>query len=53
LLGYARVNRFVPHDSTADQWFDEGRFENYRNLGCVRALAAEKELREKIANALD
>ena len=53
LLGYARVNQSFPHDSTADQWFDEERFENYRNLGYVSALAAEKELRDKIADALD
>ena len=52
LLQYSRVNRSFPHDSTADQWFDEERFENYRNLGYVSALAAEKELRDKIADVL-
>jgi kumamolisin len=52
LLGYSRVNQSFPHDSTADQWFDEERFENYRNLGYVSALAAEKELRDKIADVL-
>jgi len=50
LLGYCRINQSFPHDSTADQWFDEERFENYRNLGYVSALAAEKELRDKIAD---
>jgi kumamolisin len=52
LLGYSQVNQAFPHDSTADQWFDEGRFENYRNLGYVSALAAEKELRDKMAEVL-
>lgn len=52
LLGYSRVNQSFPHDSTADQWFDEERFENYRNLGYVSALAAEKELRDKMAEVL-
>ena len=52
LLGYCRINQSFPHDSTADQWFDEERFENYRNLGYVSALAAEKEFRDKIADVL-
>ena len=52
LLGYSKVNQSFPHDSTADQWFDEARFENYRKLGYVSALAAEKELRDRIAHAL-
>jgi kumamolisin len=52
LLEYSKVNRSFPHDSTADQWFDEERFENYRNLGYLSALAAEKELRDKIADVL-
>jgi len=52
LLGYCRINQSFPHDSTADQWFDEERFENYSNLGYVSALAAEKELRDKIADVL-
>jgi kumamolisin len=52
LLGYSKVNQSFPHDSTADQWFDEERFENYRKLGYVSALAAEKELRDSMADAL-
>jgi len=52
LLGYSKVNQSYPHDSTADQWFDEERFENYRKLGYISALAAEKELRDRIADAL-
>jgi len=48
LLGYATINHAFPHDSTADQWFDEDHFENYRNLGYVTALSAKKELRDAI-----
>lgn len=33
LFQYALLNRAFPHDSTADQWFDETRFESYRTLG--------------------
>ncbi len=30
---YARQRRDFPHESTADQWFDESQFESYRRLG--------------------
>lgn len=30
---YAQSNHAFPHDSTADQWFDEAQFESYRMLG--------------------
>ncbi len=30
---YAQSNKAFPHDSTADQWFDEAQFESYRMLG--------------------
>ena len=30
---YAKSNKAFPHDSTADQWFDEAQFESYRMLG--------------------
>jgi hypothetical protein len=33
LLGYASVNSQFPHDSTANQFFDEAHFENYRAMG--------------------
>ena len=33
LLGYARTNNEFPHDSTANQFFDESHFENYRAMG--------------------
>ena len=52
LLRYAGVNQAFPHDSTADQWFDEDHFENYRYLGYVSALSAEKALRDAIGSVL-
>jgi hypothetical protein len=30
---YAQSNEAFPHDTTADQWFDESQFESYRMLG--------------------
>jgi hypothetical protein len=33
LLNYARTHPGFPHQSTADQWFDESQFESYRKLG--------------------
>jgi len=40
VLGYhSRVPQF-PHESTADQWFDETQFESYRRLGMYIAEKA-------------
>ncbi len=33
MLNYAAQNPSFPHQSTADQWFDESQFESYRRLG--------------------
>lgn len=33
LLRYAAENPEFPHQTTADQWFDESQFESYRALG--------------------
>jgi hypothetical protein len=33
LLNYRKVHPAYPHESTADQWFDETQFESYRALG--------------------
>lgn len=33
LLNYRKTNSGFPHQSTADQWFDETQFEAYRALG--------------------
>ena len=34
VLGYHNQVAQFPHESTADQWFDESQFESYRALGC-------------------
>jgi hypothetical protein len=33
VLGYHMKVPLFPHESTADQWFDESQFESYRRLG--------------------
>jgi predicted acylesterase/phospholipase RssA len=33
VLEYASAHTDFPHQSTADQWFDEAQFESYRKLG--------------------
>jgi len=33
IRAYASEKAAFPHDSTADQWFDEAQFESYRSLG--------------------
>jgi hypothetical protein len=33
VLNYRKANPAYPHQSTADQWFDEAQFESYRSLG--------------------
>jgi hypothetical protein len=33
VAAYARDHQSFPHESTADQWFDETQFESYRALG--------------------
>lgn len=33
VLNYRKTNKTFPHQSTADQWFDETQFETYRSLG--------------------
>ena len=33
VLAYKRTHGAFPHQSTADQWFDESQFESYRMLG--------------------
>jgi hypothetical protein len=33
VTAYAKAHPQFPHQSTADQWFDESQFESYRTLG--------------------
>jgi hypothetical protein len=40
---YAKLHPTFPHQTTADQWFDELQFESYRALGeYIGAHAAEE-----------
>ncbi|MGC2247559.1 MAG: patatin-like phospholipase family protein [Terriglobales bacterium] len=48
VLGYTTTNPSFPDDTTANQWFDEAHFENYRALGEVSGLAAEAAIREAL-----
>ena len=42
LLNYHKANATFPHESTADQWFNEDQFESYRALGyCIGMKAFE------------
>ena len=33
IYSYSRSSKLFPHESTADQWFNEAQFESYRALG--------------------
>ena len=39
LVNYKNAHAQFPHESTADQWFDESQFESYRKLGHHIGLA--------------
>ena len=45
VVGYATTNSSFPDDTTANQWFDEAHFENYRALGQITGNAAEMAIR--------
>jgi hypothetical protein len=45
VLAYHAKHEEFPHQSTADQWFDESQFESYRNLGYSAATAAWEDLK--------
>jgi hypothetical protein len=52
VLGYASTNPNFPHDSTANQWFDESHFENYRAMGEATGDAALDTIRKEISPLL-
>lgn len=52
ILGYATKNQSFPHDTTANQWFDEAHFENYRALGFATGAAASEVVATEICHAL-
>lgn len=45
VLAYADANRHFPHDTIANQWFDEAHFENYRALGEAAGNSAMESIR--------
>ncbi|GAB11407.1 hypothetical protein GOARA_068_00660 [Gordonia araii NBRC 100433] len=47
LLTYADNNPVFPHDSTSDQWFNEGQFAAYTELGRHLGAAATEALSTK------
>ena len=48
VLGYKATNPCFPDDSTANQWFDEAHFENYRALGRITGIAGEPTIRQAL-----
>jgi len=50
IMHYQRTQKDFPHESTADQFFDESQFESYRHLGyqvamrSIKAMKTDKEL---------
>jgi len=52
VLAYAIKDKAFPHDTTANQWFDEAHFENYRALGEASGSAASGEIAAEIQRVL-
>jgi len=54
IFNYSRLHPSFPHESTADQWFDESQFDSYRSLGrhiARRALGPAVAAARRGANA--
>jgi hypothetical protein len=52
VLAYAGVNKTFPNDTTANQWFDETHFENYRALGQATGASAKDAIEAAIRHVL-
>ncbi len=50
---YFDKHKTFPHQSTADQWFDELQFESYRALGEYIGNAAAAEIGKEISEVLE
>jgi hypothetical protein len=50
---YFDKHKTFPHQSTADQWFDELQFESYRALGEYIGNAAATEIGKEISGVLE
>jgi hypothetical protein len=53
VLAYGKKNQHFPHDTTANQWFDEAHFENYRALGEAAGDSAASQIADAIRNEID
>jgi predicted acylesterase/phospholipase RssA len=53
VLAYAGTNKSFPNDTTANQWFDEAHFENYRALGQAAGASAAHAIDAGIRRALN
>jgi hypothetical protein len=53
VLAYAQKDKAFPHDTTANQWFDEDHFENYRALGVASGSAASEVIAAEMHRTLD
>ena len=49
---YAKLQQSFPHQSTADQWFDELQFESYRALGEYIGCHATRDVRDAMVSTL-
>jgi hypothetical protein len=52
VLAYAGINKCFPNDTTANQWFDETHFENYRALGQAAGASAAEAIDAGIRRVL-
>ena len=47
IMHYRRTHKSFPHETTADQFFDESQFESYRHLGYEVAMRSLNAMRER------
>jgi hypothetical protein len=52
VLAYKNTNPHFPHDTTANQWFDEAHFENYRALGQAAGEWAIDAIKKEIKDTI-
>jgi len=52
VLGYSNRNSAFPNDTTANQWFDESHFENYRAMGESTGRAAMDHIHDELVRLL-
>lgn len=53
IFNYASVQKAFPHETTADQFFTESRFESYRVLGYHALERVQTELKDEFNIQLD